>query len=71
VIRLDPAGHKAFAMKCKLEQAYHDKAGHHFTQASNTPLILSPLIHLFGETRKGSPKLQASAGGNFSSANGV
>jgi len=41
---------REYSSKLDLETACLSKAGHHFTQAFSTPLLLEPLVSIFGET---------------------
>jgi len=66
VIGPDPdAGHQVFKAKGDLEQACIKEAGHQFTQASDTPLLSSPLVDLLGEMGKGSQTFKQILEGTF------
>jgi len=64
---LEGGGHQEFASKAKLEWACIDKAGRWFTQASHTPLLVNPFLHLFSETGSSSTHLKQVLAGNFQS----
>jgi len=58
VIGLDQhGGHSSYTCKSNLEQACIDKAGQCFTQAHDAPLLLQPLVNIFGEMGNNSQAL--------------
>jgi len=57
--------HQTYSIKGELEQACLDEAGRHFTQAHDTPFLMSPLLHLFGETGKGATSFNQVLEGTF------
>jgi len=46
----DGPGRQEYMLKGELEQACIDEAGRRFTQALDTPLLIEPLVNLFGES---------------------
>jgi len=59
------SGHQTYSNKGKLEQVCLDEAGRCFTQAHDTPFLMSPLLHLFGETGKGAASFNQVLAGEF------
>jgi len=53
---LNGGDRQVFTTKVDLEWACIDEAGRCFTQASNTPFLVDPLLHLFGKTSASSSK---------------
>jgi len=51
--------------KADLEQACIDEAGCRFTQASDTPMLVNPLLHLSGETGGSSAHFKQVITGTF------
>jgi len=56
------AQRQEYSQKIELEQACLEEAGRRFTQASNTPMLTSPLLEIFGEHGKPKTLAQVLAG---------
>jgi len=66
VIRPDAqSGQQTYSIKGELEQACLDEASCHFTQAQDTLFLMTPLVHLFGKTRKGATSFNQVLDGTF------
>jgi len=61
----DGTGRQEYSAKGELEQACLAKAGWRFTQASDTPLLTDPLVHLFGEAGSPSSRFKQVLAGTF------
>jgi len=59
------SGCQTYSNKGELEQVCLDKAGCCFTQAHDTPFLMSPLPHLFRETGKGATSFNQVLVGGF------
>jgi len=65
--RFEGGGRQEFTTKVNLEWACIEEAGRQFTQALDTPLLVDPFLHLFGETGASSSHFQQVLSSSFQS----